>query len=283
MQSIPTKLTKSLFAIFTVLPFQTILSHRLSAQAVTAVSPGNDPAAVSTMVVASTPELGGQAATFPIQVAPQPEISNSPPSTCHCTAGANCQCAGQVTQQRTYPAYYPSHRQRKQANSWGYPEYFCEPELGSSVYSAMQLQKAQGIIQQTALYRYDFYPEGSPLAFELTPYGKRRLDNLACRASLSGTPLRIERCPNNPQLDEMRKQWVAEYSLATNLGWSPDMICLVNGVPGISGTEAIVHYKNLMTQTTAGPSGSSNSNQRGNAAGAALLIPNAGNASPGAR
>jgi hypothetical protein len=283
MQSIPIKTTKTLFAILAVFPFQAVLSNRLSAQAVTAVSPSNNPASESNAVVAAMPEHGVQPTIAPVQNTAQSELSLSQPSTCDCTAGVNCQCAGQMNYRRTYPAYYPSHRQRKQADYWGYPEYFCEPELGSSVYSAMQSQKAQGVIQQTILYRYDFYPENSPMAFELTPYGKRRLDKLASRALPFGTPLKIERCPNNAQLDETRKQMVAEYAVAANLGWSPDMICLVDGVPGISGTEAILHYKNLMTQTMSGPSGSGSGDQRGNSNASAMIIPNAGNMSPNAR
>lgn len=179
------------------------------------------------------------------------DSTGSPPICAH---ESNCHCSGCIGLRAEIAAHYAAFKRCKQASHWGYPEYFCEPELGSSVSAAFQAQKAYGLAEQSCLYLCDFFPANSPMASQLTAFGRRRLEKLSFRAVLAGMPLRIEQSLDSPELDEARRQQVLQQSSAANLGLTPDMVVLARDVRGFSGIEAILHYRNQLTQTIAGPS-----------------------------
>jgi hypothetical protein len=126
----------------------------------------------------------------------------------------------------------------------GFPEEFHEPPLGHSVYAAYKTQVANGAAARMVLYRYDFV-DGCGL---LNPRGKERLAEIAALLPHTFFPVVIEGCA--PGLDESRRLAVLE-----ELGRCPFPIPpqrVVVGRPiavGLSGTEALLVYQNLLFQT----------------------------------
>lgn len=265
---------RAAIAMLAVLLLQAIDSVNLQAQTLVAVSPFNDPA------VTPAADYSPSDQPLAIESVSQP---NAAPSCASAEAGnlgsgpavasstptlskqymqrAGCQCSRCRNHTAYYRPHQTSYKRDNQALYWGYPEYFCEPPVGASVVTIFNAHKALGDAEQTILFRCDFYPESSPLATQLNYFGKRRFEKLTSRSIPMGVPLRIESSPYNPELDEFRRQFVLEHSSANNLGWTPDRVVLVGEATGITGLEALIQYKNQLTQATSGPSSGSSSSQ----------------------
>jgi len=66
-------------------------------------------------------------------------------------------------------------RYRLQYCYWGFPPFFHEPALGSSIAAWMPMQVANGMAAQMALYQYDFQSGNSPA--QLTRRGENGFEN----------------------------------------------------------------------------------------------------------
>lgn len=92
---------------------------------------------------------------------------------------------------------------RLQQWKWGYPEYFEEPEFGSSVNAALASQITAGEAAQLVVYHYDFDPE----AAAIKPAGMRKLSRLVRLLERNPSSLIIE-SSGDETLDESRRQSV---------------------------------------------------------------------------
>ena len=145
-----------------------------------------------------------------------------------------------------------------QRTHWGYPEYFGREPLGSATAVSMAAMKQAGHEERSILYRYDFYPEESPSAHLMTPFGVAHLGRILQRGFPGPLALGIERCVANPALDEARRQAVAEHPILQEMLGSPDQIRLITKPWGLDGVEAIQHYRGQLTSgaSALSPSGS---------------------------
>lgn len=145
-----------------------------------------------------------------------------------------------------------------QETHWGYPELFEEAPAGSSVRAFACRQIQGGLAAQLALYRYDFYDEVLPEGAKLNAHGQRRLEKMAALLQSGVYPLVIERAANNPKLDAQRRQNVL--AALKNPTFEVPAPWVVLGRPagqGLSGTEAVEVYKNMLEHTRSGSQGAS--------------------------
>jgi hypothetical protein len=130
----------------------------------------------------------------------------------------------------------------------GFPEYFVPPPLGTSIIRTYQAHVANGDAARQVLYHYDFEPDGE----HLTLRGHDRLAEITAMLQYNGFPVVIERTPANPALAEKRRQVVLN-ELARGQFPVPAERVLI-GQPlanGLRGPEAVVIYRNLLSQTAA--------------------------------
>jgi hypothetical protein len=130
-----------------------------------------------------------------------------------------------------------------QYTHWGYPEFFEEMPLGSSVRAHQCEQIAQGLADRLVLYRYDFH-EGSTV---LNSQGQRRLSDLAVAfPHWSHLRLVIESTPENPELAIARRNHVVKLLQDRNVPAQVE-VGLPHGL-GPSGDEVLLMNRNLLRQ-----------------------------------
>jgi hypothetical protein len=96
------------------------------------------------------------------------------------------------------------------------------------------------------LYDYDFVCGGA----ELNLRGGDRLQQLATMCKSQAYPVIIERTPYDSSLGEARRVVVLNRLSALGIAMPPERVVI--GVPlaiGLSGTEAVIIYRNLLRQT----------------------------------
>jgi len=141
-----------------------------------------------------------------------------------------------------------------QASHWGYPEYFHRNTFGYANRNAFASNIRDGAIERSALYLLDFYPEDSPYAHMLTPKGLERLEKSLCIGSEIGSPIRIEKSAR-PELNELRREWLAEHPSVIAAGIDPTNIVLVSKPIGIAASEAITRYQRGLSTSSSPSSG----------------------------
>jgi hypothetical protein len=147
-----------------------------------------------------------------------------------------------------------------QASHWGYPEYFHRNSYGYANRNAFANNIRDGAIERSTLYLLDFYPENSPYAHMLTPKGLERLEKSICVGTTVGSAVRVEKSAR-PELDELRRQWLAEHPWVVAAGFDSNSIQLVSKPVGIQASEAIYRYqRGIAAPTNAGSGVSSNTN-----------------------
>lgn len=145
-----------------------------------------------------------------------------------------------------------------QASHWGYPEYFHRNSYGLANRIAFANNIKDGAIERSTIYSIDFYPEDSAYAHMLTPRGIERLEKALCVSTTLGSPIRIEKSVR-PELNELRRQWIAEHPVLTASGIDPDRMQWVSKPVGIQAVEAIRSYQRGISASPGQPSTGSNS------------------------
>lgn len=141
-----------------------------------------------------------------------------------------------------------------QASHWGYPEYFHRNSFGSSQRNAFSNNVRDGAIERSTLYLLDFYPEDSAYPFMLTPKGLERLEKAICVSNALGSSLRFEKT-TRPEINEMRRQWLAEHPMVVSAGIQLSNIQMISKPIGIQGAEAIFRLQRGLTPSAAQPVG----------------------------
>jgi hypothetical protein len=136
---------------------------------------------------------------------------------------------------------------RMQFTHWGYPEYFEETPLGTSVGCHKLVQISKGWAARSVLYRYDFREREAILNTQ----GERRLRQLTTAYSYwMHHPLIIEATPEQPHLANARRDHIAQ--LLQDHGLSAQVEV---GVPDgfmPTGEEALLMNQNLLQQIRSG-------------------------------
>ncbi len=146
-----------------------------------------------------------------------------------------------------------------QASHWGYPEYFHKNSYGYANRNAFANNIRDAAIERSTLYLLDFYPEDSPYAHMLTPTGLERLEKSICVGTTLGSVLRIEKSAR-PELNELRRQWLAAHPSIVAAGFDADSIQVVARPIGIQASEAIYRYqRGIISGQTNTSSGTSSS------------------------
>lgn len=141
-----------------------------------------------------------------------------------------------------------------QASHWGYPDYFHRNSYGYANRNAFANNIRDGAIEKSTLYLLDFYPEDSPHSHMLTPKGLERLEKAVCVNTSLSSPLRIEKC-DRPELNEMRRQWLAEHPSVAAAGIDANRIQWVSKPVGIQASEAIYRYQRGLSASSNSSSG----------------------------
>jgi hypothetical protein len=131
----------------------------------------------------------------------------------------------------------------------GYPEEFEALPLGTSVHAFGQAQVVQAEAALMTLYQYDFVPGTN----QLTSRGRDQVKKISEHLARSFYPLFIERSPQAPELDAGRA--VAVLTELDRAGFAIPPQRIIIGTPiafGLEGTQAVIHYTNLLGQTQAG-------------------------------
>ncbi len=128
----------------------------------------------------------------------------------------------------------------------GYPETFIEPPLGSYVNEQFGMHVGRADTHRFTLYRSDFLSGTN----QFSPIGASRFNIMMSRLPSSLMPVTVEWTPDQPGLDQMRRQAV----LATlekfgrpivaervRIGPSP--------YPGAMGIEAVNSFTNTVTRS----------------------------------
>jgi hypothetical protein len=159
-----------------------------------------------------------------------------------------------------------------QASHWGYPEFFEEMPLGSSVRAHQCAQIASGLENRLILYQYDFH-DGSVF---LNRQGQRRLRDLAAAyPHWSHHRLVIESTPDTPQLAIARRNHVMKLLHDQHVPARVEV-----DVPSVlppSGDELILTNQNFLRQLQVGgaPLGV-DGGPRGSNSGSQNMQPNQG-------
>jgi hypothetical protein len=128
-----------------------------------------------------------------------------------------------------------------QYSHWGYANYFIEPPAGAALRAHQQVQVMEAMQARMALYRYDFYDEGTPCPDQLNPHGKKRLAELVRLLQCFGVnPLRIEPIPGCPELNIARRKYVLEQLVNESFAVPEEWVVIAEPEAiGISGAEAL--------------------------------------------
>ncbi len=134
-----------------------------------------------------------------------------------------------------------------QYSHWGYPEFFEEMPLGSSVRAHECAQIAMGLKERLVLYQYDFYENST----RLNRHGQQRLNDLA-----AGFPhwaqyrLVIEATPKHPSLAFARRNHVMHLLEASNIPARVEVDVPRNRM--VQGEEAILINQHFLRQVQSG-------------------------------
>lgn len=181
-------------------------------------------------------------------------------------SGPRRQCVQHHTDCRYHPSNctqsrWQKHIQNKQASSWGYPKYFEERPLGVLVDSAIVAQVGNGIRDQSVLYEYDFM--SPPFDDQLSPWGKRHLQQILLRAEQWGVPIVINSTVDDQTLDGRRRaeviQMLARWESPIDPSW---VITGYDPVNPMHGVEAALIQQNQLTEVELGPVGGTQSPNR---------------------
>ena len=165
--------------------------------------------------------------------------------------GLSLPAAAQVPVPPTGPGHAHNHRpgpihraaqhvkQSLQAKMIGYPEYFVEPPLGTTVNQPLDIMKAKANVHDQLLYRTDFR-QGTA---NLSPSGAARLTRMVRKLPTCLGPLVVEWTPEQPLLAEQRRLAIVDLLNQSGVPISPDQI-VVGASPfnGILGDDAAVTY-----------------------------------------
>jgi hypothetical protein len=146
----------------------------------------------------------------------------------------------------TRPSFWQRCRRNLQDCFLGYPEEFTAPALGQFLYAHGKTQVANGDAARMTLYRYDF-EEGRE---GLNLRGRDQLAKIETMLPQNFFPVVIERTPDAPALAESRRRQVLNLLARGPFPVPPERVMI--GVPmpaGLSGVEAEIIYRNLLTQT----------------------------------
>lgn len=138
---------------------------------------------------------------------------------------------------------------QKQYSHWGYPEFFEEMPLGSSVRAHMCSQIAMGLKERLVLYRYDFHENST----SLNRSGRQRLNDLAgAFPHWANDRLVIEATPEHPSLAFARRDHVRELLEEHQLPARVEVD--VPRIRMLQGEEAILINQHFLRQVQSGSS-----------------------------
>jgi hypothetical protein len=132
----------------------------------------------------------------------------------------------------------------------GYPEYFVEPPLGTTVRETNGLMTARADGHTFTLYRSDFASGTTTL----TPAGAQRLTALANRLPAWLGPVVVEWTPDAPGLAEARRDAVLGSLQTAGLPVGPERV-VVGPSPynGLNGDEAAIQYRTYLYRAGQAP------------------------------
>jgi hypothetical protein len=133
----------------------------------------------------------------------------------------------------------------------GYPEYFPEPPLGSTLYETLGVMKARADGHEFFLYRSDFMSDSTTLA----PGGAQRLTAMTNRLPGWLGPIVLEWTPDRPGLAEARREAVLATLQQAGIDVGPDRV-RVGPSPynGLNGQEAEQDYRIYLERAARAPS-----------------------------
>jgi hypothetical protein len=146
-----------------------------------------------------------------------------------------------------------------QYSHWGYPEFFAERPLGSSVRAHECTQIAVGIRERLVLYRYDFHEDSTMLNRQ----GQQRLNDLAAAFPYwAPDRLVIEATPDDPLLAIARRNHVMHLLEVSDVSARVEVDEPRNRM--VQGEEAILIHQHFLRQVQSGsPATQTGSGYRG--------------------
>ena len=134
-----------------------------------------------------------------------------------------------------------------QYTHWGYPEYFEETPLGTSLRAHQRAQISSGYAARLVLYQYDFCDGG----VTLNPSGQRRLRDLVTGFECwAHHRLLIEATPDRPQLAVARRNHVTKMLHDSGIPAQVEVGVPTGFMP--MGDEALLMNQNLLRQVRTG-------------------------------
>jgi hypothetical protein len=187
---------------------------------------------------------------FPNSPVPSPEIGTAAPSRVQIDAPITAPVPG-TDCQPSFRERLIQRKRRLQEKLLGYPEEFEEPPLGLFAQSHVMAQVANGQAAQMILHRYDFI-DGTD---RLNLSGKDHLTWIAARLPENFFPVVIERTPNMPGLDELRRKIVLRELCLCGFPIPAERIVIGPAIAvDLRGSEAIEIYESLLVHTRNGGS-----------------------------
>ncbi|NQV26679.1 MAG: hypothetical protein HQ518_20185 [Rhodopirellula sp.] len=178
--------------------------------------PGSDTSVIELPMVAISPAPAAEPLPEPVE----------PATSIHFAPTCFSQC------ESCEPSRYARFKARCRAKFWGYPEYFCEPPLGSTLMGHTQAQIANGQAARMALYQYDFVFASD----QLNARGKAQLAKIARWLPSNAFPVFVEPTPGRPGLDAARRQVV--WHEISSQHFSIPFERVVVGRPNVRGLDA---------------------------------------------
>ncbi|MFL5245755.1 MAG: hypothetical protein ACJ8FY_27090 [Gemmataceae bacterium] len=202
-------------------------------------------------VVRDVASPAASAPPMPLTVAPsQRMLSNRQVKTADFSVAPSGSVAPSCASDRYDAARRPSFWNRCKHNLQdcflGYPGEFQATQLGQFLYETNKTQVANGEAALMTLYHYDFQ-EGRE---GLTSRGKDQVAKIRAMLPQNFFPIVIERSPDAPGLAESRRRIILNELAKGPFPVPPERVVI--GAPladGLSGVEAEIIYRNLLSQT----------------------------------
>ena len=123
--------------------------------------------------------------------------------------------------------------------------------FGDALSAAMGAQVSRGSEDACMLYHYDFHPQESEHAAELTSRGRLQLSKMVYRLPIAPWPIQIQFVDEDPELAEKRRHHVIAVLAAQGLEDADRFVIFGRQRHGLPATDAVEMTNNLLESVRA--------------------------------